>query len=147
MTRTQFRYLLVFYVLVTIAQLVSGLLPDGYPGLVGTTHSPSTNAFLKDHPWQVTFFLIAALSPAIAGLAGLYKIRHWGRALSLYLTIAVVLIMPFGEASQSRPIDAFFNEISTMLWGAILVIAYFGPISEQFAGSRSSAAEATADAV
>ncbi len=63
----------------------------------------------------------------------------WARPLALLVTIAFVALSPLTRVFVELGWVAMFSEISTLLWGAVIALAYWSPIGAQF-GKRNQAA-------
>lgn len=79
--------------------------------------------------------LLAVASAFIASLVGLYRFRRWGRTWSLWLTLASQSVFFLVGPMVAEPLDWFLYTLSNMLWGAVLAVAYFSPLSARFEGT------------
>ena len=134
MTRKTFRLLLALYIL--------SLLGSGIAAAFSTlSFSPAlAQAYANEpSPWMDANHLRATIAMAaimlaalLACLAGLFLFKPWSRLLTLPLTIAFAITTLLMGPTLWSPAEQLFAEISAMLWGAIVVTAYFGPIREHF---------------
>ena len=76
--------------------------------------------------------LIAMLIASVAGLVGLLAFKRWGRELSLWSTLVFLVIFPFTGPVVSSGVGSSLSDLSMILWGAVLAVAYFGPIRVRF---------------
>ena len=131
MTDTRYRMLLWLYVAATVASIAASAFPP---------HSEALEAALEAEPttwlWRntaVSIGLFAALAIAwVVGLIGLFRFKGWGRSVSLYSTLAALLAAPLAGSSLYWGLESGLYEASGMLWGAILALAYFSPVSARF---------------
>jgi len=131
MTDSRFRKLLWIYVALTTAAIVASAFPPHSDALQAAVENES-NSWLWDHIWvSIGVFSVLVLG-WLVGLVGLFRFKRWGRSLSLYSTIATILSYPFMGSSLSWGVESGLYESSGMLWGAILAIAYFSPVSSRF---------------
>ena len=79
-----------------------------------------------------------AIVAIIAGIGGLYRIRRWGRSLSLATTIGFSLLIPFAGPTLSSGLEDSLWELSSILWGAVLTLAYYSPVAAGFHANNSS---------
>jgi hypothetical protein len=77
-------------------------------------------------PW-FTFWLIASI--------GLFFFQNWARYLFLFLYVLSLALAPFSGFSVKGPLESFFGEITAVLDGAILAMAYLSPLSAAFTRS------------
>ncbi|MCL2297141.1 MAG: hypothetical protein FWC38_05455 [Proteobacteria bacterium] len=81
--------------------------------------------------WLIT---AVAIIIAVAETVGLLLFKRWGRALALYSCVPViVLLMVFiREPWLTSMISTGLYAVSSILWGAVLVMAYWSPVKERF---------------
>jgi len=130
---TLFRWILSLSLLFA---LIGSVIDLGFPGLL----PEELQHYLKmehesDLVW--TDFPIIALALlllllVIPGYVGLYLWKNWGRTLFLISGILGYGLAPFmGPYIYSGP-AYFFFDLSTVLFGLILGLAWFSPVAEKF---------------
>jgi hypothetical protein len=132
-TPRQFRALLVASVLVALlGLLIDSLLPSFVPESV-------RNAELEAMPSELTLAVIAggvigvlSILLAIGALVGLFLFRRWGRILGVAAPLVALATYPILGFVINSGFAAISYEISSMLWGAVLAIAYFSSLSGLF---------------
>jgi uncharacterized BrkB/YihY/UPF0761 family membrane protein len=120
-----FRYLLILYVVCTLAAFIAALIPGGYSQALSDAYSnePLPWDWNTQNIWIVLAVALPLLAAAVAGVIGLYRFERWGRTLSLYMT-------------GVSPILNLFFETSMLLWGAILALSYYSALSSRFNVNR-----------
>jgi hypothetical protein len=141
MTDRGFRNLLWIYVSLVVAAMVASAFPPHSDALQAAVAQESTS-WLSDHAWARGGAVAILLVGWLAGLVGLFRFKRWGRSLSLYFTFAGFLIYPFLDSSLYWGLEIGLYESSGMLWGAILALAYFSPVSARFERQLIGQAEA-----
>ena len=106
-------------------------VPGGYSQELSDAYDKEPVPWVMEQVWMLVILLPFGAA-VFAGFLGLYFFKHWGRSLSLYSTLAGLFIIPFFGATISSGIESSFYEASTLLWGAILALAYYSPLSHKF---------------
>jgi len=82
-----------------------------------------------------TFLLAALLIPlVIAQIVGLYLFRRWARTLSTVLTVLVWPLLLFTGPSVQSALEVVLSDVTSVLWGALLALAWASPVSRRFGG-------------
>lgn len=140
MTDNRFRTLLWIYITLIVATIAATALSPHSEALQAAVDRES-NSWLWDHT-SASITVYAALVVAwLVGLVGLFRFKSWGRSLSLYSTVAGLLAYPLMGSSLSWGVESSLYESSTLLWGAILALAYFSPVSARFGRQQFIQAE------
>ena len=131
MTDDRFRKLLWLYLALTVAGILATAFPT-YSDELQSAVDHESNSWLWHNVWvSAAVFGLLALT-WVVGIVGLFRLRAWGRSISLYSTLTALAIYPFLGNSLSSPWEDIFYELSGMLWGAILALAYFSPVCARF---------------
>jgi uncharacterized membrane protein len=131
MTETRYLKILWCYVVLNLAATISIFFPTYSENLVAAYESePET--WLMSNLWIAVFVLGAFVVVWLTGLVGLFFFKRWARPLSLCSTIAGFVIFPFVGASPYSGLEASLFEASSMVWGGILALSYFSPVSCRF---------------
>lgn len=136
MTPARFRFLIFLHILLMfVAVAASMFLADEAlsPGLRQAYEAEPRPAGVLPE-WLYTSFLMVFLAAMVASVVGLYRFRPWGRTLSLWLTLAPLPLAFLGGPLLESPLESSLSDIASMLWGAIVAVAYFSPLSARFAG-------------
>ncbi|HEV7855455.1 MAG TPA: hypothetical protein VGO72_00720 [Herminiimonas sp.] len=137
MTPSRFRFLL-------IASLVTGLigpfLDIVFPSLVPEALSQAQTNYDADYSVPMLIFIavgtLVMLIGGIVSAVGLYLFKPWAPRFSIILTVAAIAYMPvFGGVTNSG-LSFTVIELSNILWGVLLTVAYVTPIRERFAGVK-----------
>ncbi len=137
MSPTFFRCLVLCSVLLLFASAVVDWL---FPSLVSQSittaiENESVPNFLENHPFLGLTLLLPWLIVVLASTIGLLFFKRWARVLALYSTFFSFGFYPlFGlsVSSVSSVLATAFSDASLMLWGAVLALAYYAPVSERF---------------
>ena len=142
MSDSRFRWLLALYIITLLVAASVGFLPDGYSQALADAYAQEPQSWLFEDTRVALAVTIPLLAAIVAGLVGLFRFKRWGRALSLYSTVAgLCLHLLIGPTLQS-PIENVLIELCTLLWGAILALSYWSPTARRFdvaEGSKSAA--------
>ena len=131
MTHTVFRSLLWVNVALVAAAAAAAVSPP-YSEALAIAYENEPPTWLMKNPWIYGGVTVSLLAAWLAGLVGLFLYKKWGRTLSLYVTAATLLISPFFGVMLSSGIESALFEASSMVWGALLALSYFSPISDRF---------------
>lgn len=143
-TRRSFRLFLLAHVLTMVLALAASF------GLFGETFSVALNiayeneiGAIANQPallFEAEMMALTALS--VANIVGLYRFRHWGRVLGLWMCLlAVPLTISFGPLLETG-IEAALMDLSTLLWGGLIALAFCSPVSAEFTTGRRAASKA-----
>lgn len=82
-----------------------------------------------------TLLLAALLIPVVvAQIVGLYLFRRWARTLSTVLTVLVWPLLLFTGPSVQSALEVVLSDVTSVLWGALLALAWASPVSRRFEG-------------
>lgn len=140
MTAFRFRLLLCLYIILSAAAIVAAWYSS-------YLISPALQAASEAEPvaWDVanlalSLSIIVPLAiGSLAGLAGMFLFKSWARTFSLVFTVAGMIMLPFMGTSVLSWLDYMLVDMAAMLWGAILALAYFSPVSSLFSSTRPAA--------
>jgi hypothetical protein len=133
MTRTRFRFLILLSVSTSLLSVVLSFTATSHSAeLAGAYAREPGPSWVEDHPWLFITGALAYILLYAAGTIGLYRFLHWARPLSLYLTLAGLLLLPVLSASLLSPLEYMLQAVSGLSWGAVLALAYWSPLSTQF---------------
>ncbi|MDL2358233.1 MAG: hypothetical protein QFF03_23545 [Pseudomonadota bacterium] len=133
MTKTRFRALLIFYLGISSATLLAGLLNvAGYSTTLASAYAAEPNDLIDRHPWPLLAGAALLIAAALAGMVGLYRFTNWGRTVSLYVTVAALVLTPLAGPMLLNPVEGALSQAASVLSGALMAIAYFSPLSGEF---------------
>lgn len=69
---------------------------------------------------------------ALVSTYGLFRLRTWAPRLAVIGTVLALACWPFAGAYTQSGLAIAISFIASYLWGAIVVLAYVGPLSAQF---------------
>lgn len=75
--------------------------------------------------------LLVAFPLSVAASVGLYRFKSWARPLYLLCAVGFLPLPPFEPYFQT-PFAASLGGIGTALYGFILALVYFSPLSQYF---------------
>ncbi|HQU98415.1 MAG TPA: hypothetical protein PLV19_04500 [Nitrosomonas sp.] len=135
MSPTYFRGLVLTSLVLTIAAATIDWL---FPSLISQAltdamqNEPPTE-FIENQPFLALAVFLPWLLAAVASTIGLLFFKRWARVVALYSTLIGFAFYPFFGATVSSAFASALSEASFLVWGAVLALAYFSPISERFA--------------
>jgi hypothetical protein len=133
MTGFTFRALVLLHIAFLLASACAGLyFPELLPADLQAAYAEAAAASpLETQTWS-WLILVPLFAAMIAGYIGLFLFRRWGRSICLITTIIGMGLYPlFGPAVLSW-LESALADVSNLLWGALLALAYFGPIRARF---------------
>jgi len=79
--------------------------------------------------------LLLLLGGLVAALLGLFRFRRWGRTAAMIFTVISLVAQPFAGPTVQSGLTSALIGASSIIWGAILLAAYYLPIAREFGGS------------
>jgi len=131
MTESRYLKMLFAYVALTAAAIVAGFFPS-YSAELSAAYESEPDTWLMSNIWLAVGTLGALVLAWLAGLIGMFRFKSWARPLSLYSTLIIYVLYPFLGTSLLSGVEAALFDASTLLWGAILAVSYFSPVSARF---------------
>jgi hypothetical protein len=131
MTDVRYRLLLFIYVALISAAFASAYFAT-YSEALTIAYDDEPETWLTRNVWIGGGLLGGLLVVGLVGLAGLFLFKGWARPLSLYSTLAGVLITPFFGASVYSGLETALFDASATVWGAILALSYFSSVGDRF---------------
>lgn len=135
MSPTYFRGLVITsLVLTAAASVIDWLFPSFISqALADALHNEPPSEFIETRPFLALAVFLPWTLAAVASTIGLLFFKRWARVVALYSTLIGFAFYPFFGATVSSALASALSEASFLLWGAVLALAYFSPISERFA--------------
>lgn len=141
MNQKLFRLLLLLFIGCTVACIVVAAVVAygrfGYSVGLAEAYEKEPESFFLQSPWLIFGIGVPLAIAGISGVVGLYKFKPWGRSLSLYSTAIGLMLYPFLGPTLSSGLESAFVEVSNLLWGGILALSYYSPISHHFNANRA----------
>lgn len=131
MTDARYLKILWIYVVLLVAATISTFFPT-YSENLAAAYEAEPVTWLMSNFWMAVVALVAFVPAWLTGLVGLFFFKRWARTLSLYLTLAGIFITPFFGASLYSGLETSLFDMSTTVWGGILALSYFSPVSCRF---------------
>ena len=141
MTITHFRVYLIASVILSLATIATVFLPDGYSPALAEAYANEPPPWLFRNENVASGVGAVALALVIAGYAGLFLLKRWGRALSLGITVLGFPLYLLAGPTLLSPLEAMLTDASTLAWGVCLALAYYSPVAtriETGVASRAS---------
>ena len=133
MSRESFRRLILLYIALILADIaVAFFAPTGYSGALSEAFENEPAPALVANLGLMVAIALPISVAAIAGIIGLYLFKTWGRPLSLVSTIAGLIVYLFTGPTLYGAAEYMLWEASTLVWGAILALAYHSPVAIHF---------------
>jgi len=143
MSQKTFRTLILLYVALIVSSTFSAFfLPGGYSQELSDALDNEPTPPILENLWLMFVLMAPLVLAALAGMYGLYMFKQWGRSLSLYSTLAGLVLFPFFGPSLFGGLENALVEASSMVWGAILALSYFSTISASFGANNSLKSDA-----
>ena len=143
-TRRRFRLLLLAHVLTMVLALAAsfGLFGETFSVALNMAYENETSLFARQPDFLFQAELVGLTALSVANIIGLYRFRHWARVLGLWMCVlAVPLTISFGPLLETG-LEAALMDLSTLLWGGLLALAFYSPVSAEFTAGRRAASEA-----
>ena len=134
MSPTYFRGIVITsLVLTAAASVIDWLFPSLISqALTDALHNEPPYEFIETQPFLALAVFLPWILAAVASTIGLLFFKRWARVVALYSTLIGLAFYPFFGATVSSALASALSEASFLLWGAVLALAYFSPISERF---------------
>jgi len=81
-------------------------------------------------PWAINVLLLVLLALYFATLIGLFYYRRWARTLFVIGFLIGIALVPLTSGESVSSIDAIFDTLMVTLDGAIMALAFLGPVAE-----------------
>ena len=128
-----FRLIVVIgFLMAIMGATLDAVIPDAVPRQLSDAYESFSNEAL-DANWYIAgaLALVCGIGIFIATV-GLYLFKPWARTAAVVVTIAALpLYVLLGPIVQSGWATMLIESSST-LWGVVLAMAYFSPLSERF---------------
>ena len=137
MTAFRFRLLLSLYIVVSAAALVASVYSSDLisPAIQAAIDAEPVAWDVANLPLSMSIILPLAIG-SVAGLIGMFMFKPWARTFSLVFTVAGLILLPFMGTVVLSQVDYVMSELAAMVWGAILALAYYSPVSSLFSTAR-----------
>lgn len=140
LTRRRYRQLVLAWVAIVAIDIAVSL------GGLGSAHSPLLAAAYDSEPSRfqrmplplLALELLVAGGLLLAATVGLYRCRHWGRVLGLWCAALTLPWMAWSGPLLYTGLEAGLDSLQATLWGALLALAWYGPVGAVFDASRTS---------
>lgn len=129
-----FRRLVLAYAGVALLSLAAGMgyLGAGFSPLLQAAYDSEPSAAMALPLPLLGVLLVVSIAVLLAGLVGLYRLRRWGRSLSLWSTVLYLPLMPALGPSLETGLESMLMQLTSVLWGGLLALAYCSPVSVAF---------------
>lgn len=128
-------FMLASLVLSILAFIIDLTVPALVPEIVRLAEeqywSNSSGAGLMLRASLFVLYVIASL----VAFVGLYFFKRWARTTNLVLAALLIVIAPALGHIVLSGLAQGLGEIALLLWGAVLSLAYFSPLSQRFEAS------------
>lgn len=130
-----FRFLIVAAVTIAvIGACIDSLMPGLLPPILENAYDTyiATEEPVLWLTLAVGGFSLVLFIAGIVSTIGLLLFKRWSRPLSFWLSVLSVFSYPFFGAALYSGWSLMLTEISMMLWGAVLAMAYFSELRVRF---------------
>lgn len=129
-------------IVVSVALAVVGAFIDAVPGLIPAELWRAYESTVPQGIRTKDIVLMVIGAPlfvaTLVSIVGLYRFRPWSPRAALYVSIASLLIYPLIDVQIVSPWSQLLTEVSAVLWGVVLAMAYLPPLAQRFQGLRSN---------
>jgi hypothetical protein len=134
MTNAKFRFLIILSVLCPLASAFAALygLEMGVSLRLKSAFDAEPTPLAMLPVWLSAAIGAALVVTVVASTVGLYAFRPWGRALSLWSMLVITPLVWATGPILHTPLESALDMTSSMLYGAVLALAYWSPVSAQF---------------
>jgi len=121
-----------------LIQIVASCMPDNYSLALAYQYGiEPPHLWLSKHLEALSVLLVPFIALIISGYIGLFFFKRWARTISLITTFVGLAVAPFFGPQLSSAIAGPMFYASSIVWGAILAIAYYSPLSSRFGANNS----------
>ena len=92
-------------------------------------------------PAALIGFVLSILAAYFVSLIGLYQCRRWGRTLFVIGLLGSLAIESLASGAGVGPLEATLDTLMITIDGAILALAFVGPVAEKINASTSDKSE------
>ena len=138
MSKNRFRILIVLHIAFSLAATAIAAIaaiPGMYSSSLAMAYNNEPTTWLTTNASLTYAIMLPLIFASYIGLLGLYMFKHWGRTISVYTTAAFIVLMVSAGPGVESGLESALLKVSTILLGAILALAYYSSISNQFASS------------
>jgi hypothetical protein len=75
---------------------------------------------------------VGLLAAYIVGFFGMLMFKPWARSLNVALAFSSFVVWPLVGYNLASGWSQAFTDVSLLLWGGAISMAYFSPVSERF---------------
>lgn len=137
MTDRRFRIILIAYIVSLLAAIIANFVPGGYSAGLSAAYKAEPYWLADASLTVLVAVLLLTIVAMTVGIVGLYFFKPWARSLSFLLTVAGTPVAAFAGPTLVSGLESTLWEISTLLWGAILALAYYSPVADGFRANSS----------
>ncbi len=132
-TKSRFRILIICYVVsLIVVAIETQYFPAQVSDELSVVYAKEAIQPLVSSPAIFLVLSVIALVAIVAPPAALFFFRKWGRWSGLCATAAMFVALPFLGPSLTSGFGTAVSQLSAMLWGAILALAYFSSVRSDF---------------
>lgn len=137
MTDRRFRIILIVYFASVLTAMFAGLVPGGYSTGLSAAYEVEPYWLAEASLVVVIPIMLLIIGALVVGAVGLYLFKSWGRSLSFWLTLTAMPVTIVAGPTLTSGLESALWEISTLLWGALLALAYYSPVADSFRANNS----------
>lgn len=132
-TGAQFRIILVLHVIAGVVGIGVGLFEsNGFPPALAEAYAELPDSWIFEGFWLSLCLFGLLFAVTIAEWIGLFLFKRWARSLACWTTVIFCLLLLFDGPVLMSSLENTCYEISNILLGAVLALAYCSPISARF---------------
>jgi hypothetical protein len=133
MTKTRFRAIYTLSMCLAIASLATSCagessLPPQLQEYLANLASTEPSAV----EWALLAMVVPFLVACIVSFVGMLRFKSWSRPLTVATTAIGTLLLPFFGPTVEPSVSTSLNYASSMLYGAVVALAYYSPAAVWF---------------
>ncbi|MDB5746734.1 MAG: hypothetical protein JWP72_1582 [Massilia sp.] len=134
MTPGTFRLLIILQTVSVLAATLAGLFfsDDAFSLRLRSAYDAESTPLAALPPWLLLSMGAALFIATAATTIGMWLFRRWARTLSLWLSVLLLPLTLLAGPILEAPFESMFNDLSMVLFGAMMAVAYFSPLSARF---------------
>lgn len=137
-TKTSFRVLLVSSVACELFAIIRSSTTEGFLPAEHRVYLQKTAADVGEREIALLALGVPVLLLGILAAIGLYKFWSWARTLALAVTVLGLALFPLIKVIVELGWVGLFSDAASLLWGAVLALAYVPPIGENFVKAEAA---------
>ena len=139
MSKTQFRMAFVLSYALSLLSAATALMAESWmPAPLQEYLERERNAEFSAGDGVLIAVLLPFLMITFVSFVAMLKFWRWSRELAVASSVLGFLLIPFLGPTVEPGISTALNYLSSMLYGAVIALAYFSPAAEWFPSRQTA---------